>query len=262
MIQGIHSAQQYDDAMEEIGKLPDYKDYKPMSEMISLYSQLKGLSQNPFSSQSQTAFDALTNQSTATALNRSTSQDPSLSGVTLAGMNNAGLQQGAMRQMQGDQLRANYLGQLGNVASAFQDMSNMNVSGFNQRLNQREVALGNAASQARQSASEAWVGFGDESEAKVGKVMSMVFGGGMGGGAGNQPPTTNSASNTAGNRFQSQNANVPSSSFGGQQLSGADSYTGLDPAWMGGSNQANQGGWGNFQSFLNSGTFGGAGTGL
>ena len=251
MIQGIHSAQQYDDAMEEIGKLPDYKDYKPMSEMISLYSQLKGLSQNPFSSQSQTAFDALTNQSTATALNRSTSQDPSLSGVTLAGMNNAGLQQGAMRQMQGDQLRANYLQQLGGVASAFQDMSNMNVSGFNQRLNQREVALGNAASQARQSASEAWVGFGDESEAKTGKIMSMIFGSGMGGGAGNQPPTTNSASNTAGNRFQSQNANVPSSSFGNQNLQSTSQFTGMDPSWMGGSNQGQSSGFSGFANWIN-----------
>ena len=139
--------------------------------------------------------------------------------------------------MQGDQLRANYLQQLGGVASAFQDMSNMNVSGFNQRLNQREVALGNAASQARQSASEAWVGFGDESEAKTGKIMSMVFGGGMGGGGGigQQAPTTNSASGNTGTLQQQNYQDTPSmqqdtnyaSAFGNNTGNGAFS-------WMGG----------------------------
>lgn len=195
MIQGIHSAQQYDEAMEEIRKLPDYRDYRPVSEMLSMYSQLKGLTQDPFSAASDSAFKSLVNESTSTALNRSVSQDPSLSGVTLAGMNTAGLQQGAMRQVQGENLRASYMSQLGNVASMFQEMANMNVGFYNSILNQKEVALGNAASQARQSASEAWVQFGDESEAKTGKIMSMIFGGGMGGGVGQQTPTTNSASN-------------------------------------------------------------------
>ncbi len=239
MIQGIHSAEQYDDAMEAIGKLPDYKDYKPISEMMSMYSQLKGLSQDPFSASSDSAFDSLVNQSTSTAINRSVSQDPSLSGVTLAGMNNAGLQQGAMRQMQGDQLRVNYMGQLGNVASMFQEMSNMNVSGFNNRLQMQEQALGAAASQARQSASEAWVGFGDESEAKVGKVMGSIFGGGMmggGGGMGTQAPTTNSASNKQ-NPYLSQSSNIPSSSFSGQGLDSSSLFTGYDGnkwgSWMG-----------------------------
>lgn len=195
IIQGVHSAQQYDEAMEEIKKLPDYRDYKPISEMMSMYSQLKSLTQDPFSASSDAAFKSLVSESTSTALNRSVSQDPSLSGVTLAGMNTAGLQQGAMRQMQGDNLRVNYMSQLGNVASMFQEMANMNAQGFNQRLMMREQALGAAASQARQSASEAWVQFGDESEAKTGKIMSMIFGGGMGGGVGQQTPTTNSASN-------------------------------------------------------------------
>lgn len=191
MIQGIHSAQQYDEAMEEIRKLPDYRDYRPVSEMLSMYSQLKGLTQDPFSAASDSAFKSLVNESTSTALNRSVSQDPSLSGVTLAGMNTAGLQQGAMRQVQGENLRASYMSQLGNVASMFQEMANMNAQGFNQRLMMREQALGAAASQARQSASEAWVQFGDESEAKTGKIMSSFFGGNYG----NQAPTMNSASN-------------------------------------------------------------------
>lgn len=191
MIQGIHSAQQYDDAMEAIGKLPDYKDYKPVSELASLYSDLKGLSKDPLKP-SQGAFDAMLGQSSANAYQRGISADPSLSGAIMTGMNTAGLQQGAQRQLQGDQLRMNYLSQLGNVSSAFQDMANMNVNRFNTNLNQQEVALGNAAAQAKQSASEAWVQFGDESEAKTGKIMSMIFGGGMGGGQ--QTPTTNSAS--------------------------------------------------------------------
>jgi hypothetical protein len=237
MIQGIHSAQQYDDAMEAIGKLPDYKDYKPVSELASLYTDLKGLSKNPFSAASNGAFDAMLGQSSANAYQRGISADPSLSGAIMTGMNTAGLQQGAQRQLQGDQLRANYLSQLGNVAGTFQDMANMNVNRFNTNLNQQEVALGNAAAQAKQSASEAWVGFGDESEAKVGKVMSMIFGGGMGGGAGNQPPTTNSASQTAGSQFQTTPQNGASGAFQGQKLQAADSYTGLDPAWMGGSSQ-------------------------
>lgn len=194
MIQGIHSAQQYDEAMEEIKKLPDYRDYRPVSEMMSMYSQLKSLTQDPFSASSDNAFRSLVNESTSTAMNRSASQDPSLSGITLAGMNNAGLQQGAMRQLQGENLKVNYMGQLRSVAEAFQNMANLNVGGFNQRLLMREQALGAAASQARQSASEAWVGFGDESEAKVGKVMGAIFGGGMMGGMGQQTPTTNSAS--------------------------------------------------------------------
>lgn len=194
MIQGIHSAQQYDEAMEEIKKLPDYRDYRPVSEMMSMYSQLKSLTQDPFSASSDNAFRSLVNESTSTAMNRSASQDPSLSGITLAGMNNAGLQQGAMRQLQGENLKVNYMGQLRSVAEAFQNMANLNVGGFNQRLLMREQALGAAASQARQSASEAWVGFGDESEAKVGKIMGSFFGGDFG----NQAPTTNSASNKSG----------------------------------------------------------------
>jgi len=220
MIQGIHSAQQYDDAMEAIGKLPDYKDYKPVSELASLYTDLKGLSKNPFSAASNGAFDAMLGQTSANAYQRGISADPSLSGAIMTGMNTAGLQQGAQRQLQGDQLRANYLSQLGNVAGTFQDMANMNVNRFNTNLNQQEVALGNAAAQAKQSASEAWVGFGDESEAKTGKIMSMIFGGGMGGGAGNQPPTTNSASNTAGTMYSNQNGfgQQPQQQTGTQQI--------------------------------------------
>ena len=232
MIQGIHSAQQYDDAMEAIGKLPDYKDYKPVSELASLYTDLKGLSKDPLKP-SQGAFDAMLGQSSANAYQRGISADPSLSGAIMTGMNTAGLQQGAQRQLQGDQLRMNYLSQLGNVSSAFQEMANMNVNRFNTNLNQQEVALGNAAAQAKQSASEAWVQFGDESEAKTGKIMSMIFGGGMGGGAGQQTPTTNSASGAAGSQFQSSNPNVPSSSFQNQNLNYGTGTQQIDAsAWM------------------------------
>jgi hypothetical protein len=226
MIQGIHSAQQYDDAMEAIGKLPDYKDYKPVSELASLYSDLKGLSKDPLKP-SQGAFDAMLGQSSANAYQRGISADPSLSGAIMTGMNTAGLQQGAQRQLQGDQLRMNYLSQLGNVSSAFQEMANMNVNRFNTNLNQQEVALGNAAAQAKQSASEAWVQFGDESEAKTGKIMSMIFGGGMGGGAGQQTPTTNSASGaSSGGMYQNAGGfgQQPQQQTGTQQIDAS--------AWM------------------------------
>jgi len=206
---------------------------------LSLYTDLKKRVEKPYTAASDTAFNAMLGQSSANAYQRGISADPSLSGAIMTGMNTAGLQQGAQRQLQGDQLRMNYLSQLGNVSSAFQEMANMNVNRFNTNLNQQEVALGNAAAQAKQSASEAWVGFGDESEAKVGKVMSSIFSGGMGGGGGigSQPPTTNSASNTAGSQFQSSNPNVPSSSFQNQNLDSSSNFTGYAGnkwgAWMG-----------------------------
>lgn len=173
IVEGIQGKIAYDEAMAEIKKLPDYKDQKPVSELLSLYSDLKGLSRKPYTAASDTAFNAMLGQSSANAYQRGISADPSLSGAIMTGMNTAGLQQSAQRLLQGDQLAANYMVQLGGVADTFQGLANSNVIGFNTRLNQREVALGNAASTARANAEQGWVDMTDQAEAYVAQYFGM-----------------------------------------------------------------------------------------
>jgi hypothetical protein len=172
IIQGIQGKIAYDEAMAEIKKLPDYKEQKPVSELLSLYTDLKKRSTNPLSV-SQGAFDSMLGQSSANAYQRGISADPSLSGAIMTGMNTAGLQQSAQRLMQGDQLAANYMAQLGGVVDSFQGLANSNVIGFNTRLNQREVALANAASNARANAEQGWVSSGDQAEGYVAQMFGM-----------------------------------------------------------------------------------------
>jgi hypothetical protein len=210
IVEGIQGKIAYDEAMAEIKKLPDYKDQKPVSELLSLYTDLKGLSKNPFSADSNGAFDAMLGQSSANAYQRGVSADPSLSGAIMTGMNTAGLQQSAQRALSGDQLRANYIAQLGGVANTFQGLADSNVIGFNTRLNQREVALGNAASTARANAEQGWVDMTDQAESYVAQYFGMSsepstgkqnasqtqqinMGGnsGGGGGSGQSPPNQN-----------------------------------------------------------------------
>jgi hypothetical protein len=169
-------------AMTKIGKLPNYQNQKPVSEALSLYSKLNERVEKPYTAESDTAFNSMLAQSSNNAYQRGISADPSLSGAIMTGMNTAGLQQGAQRQLQGDQLRANYMAQLGGVVENFQGLSNSNITGFNARLNQQEVALGTAASNAQLNERNALTNMPSNAINTFGSVYN--FGGAMEGGAG------------------------------------------------------------------------------
>lgn len=184
VIQGVISAQQAEQAKKELDKLPEYKMYEPQTELTGYYEMLTKLSRDPYSAESDAAFSQAMAQGSRGAYQRGLSADPSVSGSLLSAINTSGMAQQTQRQLSGDQLRANYVNQLGSISQNFQNMYNMNISDYNSRLMAREQALGQALATAKENAADAWIQFGDESERKSAKIVTGIAGGAMGGGMG------------------------------------------------------------------------------
>lgn len=231
VIQGIQGAIAYEDAQDELAKLPGYRDYSATPQLQSYYGNLQNRSKNPYSAASTMGFQSLVNDASAGAYKRSLAINPSISGSVLAGANLSGLQQQAQRAIAGDQLATQYTGMLGEVVSMFQDINNANVQGFNQRLHTKELSLEQLKQAARQTAEEGWVAFGDQSEATTAEVFSMIYGGG--GGGGSVQPTTRSAGAGGGGGTTVSNAGAAPSSGQGVQgfgMGGGQSSGGFNNA--------------------------------
>jgi hypothetical protein len=173
-IQGIQGAIAYEEAMSEIEKLPQYREYNPISEYANMYGRIDRLSRDPYTASSDSAFNQMLAQGTQSGMRSAQVVDPSVSGAVLSGMNMSGMQQQAGRQMQGEAAKFSYIQMLGNMTQEMQGMVNKNVEEFNMRNFQREVSLRQLAQASRQSAEEGWVETGDQLES----YFSQYFSGG------------------------------------------------------------------------------------
>lgn len=174
MIQGIQGAIAYEEAMDEIAKLPGYKEYNPISEYMNLYGRVDRLSRDPYTAASDSAFNQMLAQATQTGVRQAQAIDPSIAGTTLAGMNMSGMQQQAQRTMQGDAAMFSYIQMLGGMTSEMQGLRNKTIGEYNMRNLQRENSLRQLAQASRQSAEEGWVETGDQLES----YFSQYFSGG------------------------------------------------------------------------------------
>lgn len=177
-----YGAEQERRAQEEINKLPEYQQLQNINETATLYDTLLRMTRRPYGAQSDNAFNAAMSQSSQNAYNRTLNQDAGLASSVLGAAQVSGAAQRAQREMQGEAMRGSYLGMLGNLASNMQGRADTNTNQNNARLLMREQALGAALQQGKQKQYEGAVGWGDASESKVGTIMGMIFGGGMGGG--------------------------------------------------------------------------------
>jgi len=256
IVQGIQGAIAYEDAKEEISKLPSYRDYSASPEARSYYGTLQDRVRNPYSAASNMGFKSLLNESSASAYQRAISVDPSLSGAVFAGMNTMGMQQQAQRAMAGDSLSAQYMGQLGRVVNMFQEIDNANVKGYNQRLHTKELSLEQLKQAARQTSEEGWVAWNDQSEEALGSMFSMMFAGGQGagsmvketerssdtskiggggGGAESSPSSSfKSGGGTGGSQYQGPAGDYNKPSNGGGGYGNWDNWSPVS-TWMGGS---------------------------
>lgn len=176
-----YGAEQERRAQEEINKLPEYQQLQNINETATLYDTLLRMTRRPYGAQSDNAFNAAISQSSQNAYNRTLNQDAGLASSVLGAAQVSGAAQRAQREMQGEAMRGSYLGMLGNLASNMQGRADTNTNQNNARLLMREQALGAALQQGKQKQYEGAVGWGDASESKVGTIMGMIFGGGMGG---------------------------------------------------------------------------------
>lgn len=176
-----YGAEQERRAQEEINKLPEYQQLQNINETATLYDTLLRMTRRPYGAQSDNAFNAAMSQSSQNAYNRTLNQDAGLASSVLGAAQVSGAAQRAQREMQGEAMRGSYLGMLGNLASNMQGRADTNTNQNNARLLMREQALGAALQQGKQKQYEGAVGWGDASESKVGTIMGMIFGGGIGG---------------------------------------------------------------------------------
>jgi hypothetical protein len=176
-----YGAEQERIAKEELDKLPEYQQLQNISEISSLYDQVLRLSRRPYSSSSDSAFNAAISQGGANAYANTMRQDAGLANSVLGAAQTSGAAQRAQREMQVDALRGNYFSMLGNIANNMQSRSDTNINQGNARLLMQEQAIGAAIQQGKQKQYESAVQWGDASESKVGTIMGMIFGGGAGG---------------------------------------------------------------------------------
>lgn len=135
-------------ANKALNGLDNYKQYGFSPEAENTYTEATKRYMDPFSAESDMAFEGAIRSFVGGSLNRSVNVDPDMGGVSRVSANNRALTARNRRAQAGDQLSSKYFSIATDLAKTAQQVSNANVTEFNSRLFEEEQALGKAKSDA------------------------------------------------------------------------------------------------------------------